>query len=136
MAGIDLPAPDDDAPLRLVALGTGETEALLWRLLATLGGGCSAGEMLEASLSFTIDKALLTCDLPAQLLEEEDIFTAEARPVGSAINAGLFGAGFALRLARAEAHAAGGSLVRADEQIVLALPLAVAGGTSEANAGT
>ena len=136
MAGIDLPAPHDGAPLRLVAVGTGETEALLWRLLATLGGGCSAGEMLEASLSFKSDKALLTCDLPAQLLEEEDIFTAEARPVGSAINAGLFGAGFALRLARAEARAAGGSLVRADEQIVLALPLAVAGGTSEANAGT
>ncbi|WP_299191936.1 histidine kinase dimerization/phospho-acceptor domain-containing protein [uncultured Erythrobacter sp.] len=122
MAGIEF----DDADIggaQLVALDSDQAEGLLWRLLATLGGGCAAGEMLEASLLAENGMARLTCDLPAQLLAEEDIFTAEAKPVGNAVNAGLFGAGFALRLARAEARAAGGSLTRDDERIVLNLPL-------------
>ncbi|MEM6267280.1 MAG: sensor histidine kinase, partial [Pseudomonadota bacterium] len=62
-------------------------------------------------------------DLPAQLLSEEDIFAAEAKPIGSAINAGLFGAGFSLRLARAEARSAGGGLARENERLTLSLPL-------------
>ncbi len=125
MAGIAFDT--DDTPY-IVALDTDPVESLLWRLLATLGGGCSAGEMLEATISDTGGggagaMAQLICDLPAQLLAEDDIFTAEVKPVGTAINAGLFGAGFALRLARAEARAAGGDLVRDDETIVLSLPL-------------
>lgn len=133
LAGIAFDPPAD-RPI-LVTLDPDELEALLWRLLATLGGGCAAGEMLTASIApvFAHDArhedagpvgiARLTCEVPAQLLAEEDIFAAEARPVGSAINAGLFGAGFALRLARAEARAAGGDLVRRDEEIALTLPL-------------
>jgi hypothetical protein len=39
------------------------------------------------------------------------------------INAGIFGAGFTFRLARAEARAAGGSLVRDGGMVVLTLPL-------------
>ncbi len=137
MAGISLDT--DDTPY-IVTLSMDCAEALLWRLLATLGGGCSAGEMLQATITGTLTgtggsatgatiggagagMAQLVCDLPAQLLAEEDIFTAEVKPVGTAINAGLFGAGFALRLARAEARAAGGGLVRDDERIVLTLPL-------------
>lgn len=120
MAGIELEvAPDHE---HLAALDQDQAEALLWRLLATLGGGCSAGEMLAAELSTEDGIVQLSCDLPAQLLSEEDIFTAEVRPVGSVINAGLFGAGFSLRLARAEARAAGGALVRDGERIVLTLP--------------
>ncbi len=122
MAGIEL-SREGNGPIA-VAVDQDELEALLWRLLATLGGGCSSGEMLEASLSVEGGVSALTCVLPAQLLSEEDIFAAEARPIGSAINAGLFGAGFALRLARAEAKAAGGALQRDDETIVLTLPLA------------
>lgn len=119
MAGIAL---DDGVVPHIAALDSDQAEALLWRLLATLGGGCSAGEMLEASLSAHGGLVRLTCDLPVQLLNEDDIFTAEARPIGTAINAGLFGAGFALRLARAEARAAGGDLARDGETIVLTLP--------------
>ena len=122
MAGIEL-SREGSGPIA-VAVDQDELEALLWRLLATLGGGCSSGEMLEANLSVEGGVSTLTCELPAQLLSEEDIFAAEARPIGSAINAGLFGAGFALRLARAEAKAAGGALQRDDETIVLTLPLA------------
>ncbi|MFU7527986.1 histidine kinase dimerization/phospho-acceptor domain-containing protein [Qipengyuania sp. ASV99] len=119
MAGIALES--GNGPY-LAALDPDQAEALLWRLLATLGGGCSAGEMLEAGLSAQGGLIRLTCDLPAQLLGEDDIFTAEAKPIGTAINAGLFGAGFALRLARAEARAAGGGLTRDGETIVLTLP--------------
>ncbi len=128
MAGITL---DTDDTQYTVALDSDQAEALLWRLLATLGGGCSAGEMLNATITDISGNgeggmAQLICDLPAQLLAEGDIFTAEVKPVGTAINAGLFGAGFALRLARAEARAAGGQLERFDETIVLSLPLFVA----------
>ena len=124
MAGIEL--EDSESRQQIVALDIDDAESLIWRLLATLGGGCAAGELLEANLSADGSMAVLSCDLPAQLLAEEDIFTAEAKPVGNAINAGLFGAGFALRLARAEAQAAGGALIRDGEKVVLTLPLLVA----------
>ena len=120
LAGIALKT--DGTPC-MVTLDHDSAEVLIWRLLATLGGGCSGGEMLEATISDAGGMAQLVCDLPAQLLAEEDIFTAQVKPVSTAINAGLFGAGFALRLARAEARAAGGGLVRDDETIVLSLPL-------------
>ncbi|MEE4207225.1 MAG: histidine kinase dimerization/phospho-acceptor domain-containing protein [Erythrobacter sp.] len=134
LSGIAFDPPADREVI--VTLDPEETDALLWRLLATLGGGCAAGEMLRATLApvlasdgpaGALGAARLTCELPAQLLAEEDIFAAEARPIGTAINAGLFGAGFALRLARAEARAAGGDLVRRDEEVVLTLPLLAAG---------
>jgi len=124
MSGIEI----EDAPNAPVEVGLAESEAetLLWRLLATLGGGCAAGEMINGTITQDSDKASLALELPASLLGEEDIFAAEARPIGTSINAGLFGAGFALRLVRAEARAAGGDLVRDDEILSLTLPLALA----------
>lgn len=121
MAGIDLDTASDE-PM-IVAIATEDAEALVWRLLATLGGSCASGEMLEAGLYARSGKACLTCELPAQLMAEDDIFSAEVKPVGAAVNAGLFGAGFALRLARAEARAAGGALEISDEAAVLTLSL-------------
>ncbi|MFN3517638.1 MAG: hypothetical protein ACK4YM_10845 [Novosphingobium sp.] len=44
------------------------------------------------------------------------------------IAAGVFGVGFALRLARAEARAAGGDLLRKDAKLRLTLPLLPAPG--------
>ncbi len=120
MAGIAIDG--SDVPC-IVPLDPEQAEAIIWRLLATLGGGCATGETLKASIVAEDDFAVLTCDLPAQLLSEEDIFAAEAKPIGTAINAGLFGAGFALRLARAEARAAGGSLLGGAEQVTLRVPL-------------
>ena len=54
---------------------------------------------------------------------DRERFAAEAKPVGAAVQAGLFGAGFALRLARAEARAAGGGLDVGEEAVTLTLPL-------------
>ncbi len=111
----------------LVPCDAEDVEALLWRLMASLAAACGAGERLEARLDPLIGggKAMvrLSCKLPAALAEEENIFAAMARPAETAINPGLFGAGFAFRLARAEARAAGGALVREGDQVALTLPL-------------
>ena len=102
-------------------------EALLWRVLASLATICGEKEMLEAQLAPVIGAkgafARLSCTLPAALAREANIFAATTKPQDSAINAGLFGAGFAFRLARAEARAAGGTLEREGERLVMTLPL-------------
>ena len=111
----------------LVGLDPEDAEALIWRLLASLGAACAPGERLVITLDPLIGgagaQARLVCTLPARLADEDNIFAASARAVDSAINAGLFGSGFALRLARAEARAAGGSLRREGTGIELTLPI-------------
>ncbi|MEO0699891.1 MAG: histidine kinase dimerization/phospho-acceptor domain-containing protein, partial [Pseudomonadota bacterium] len=104
-------------------IASDEAELLIWRILATLAAACSAGETLAGSLEAEGPRARLTCELPRQLLESEDIFSAEVKPSNSSINAGVFGAGFAFRLARAEARAAGGDLVQDAESLRLTIPL-------------
>ena len=124
-AGIALALPPDSS--LLVASDHDDAEALLWRLLASLAAACAKGERLQAHLEPLVGNgtalARLSCPLPAVLAREDDMFAATARAADGVINAGLFGAGFALRLARAEARAAGGNLVRDAAQIVLTLPL-------------
>jgi|GEM_PF-155108 len=121
MAGVELVVESDTA---LVAAIDGDSaESLMWRMLATLGGGCGAGETLQGRLSKSGGMVRLTCDLPMQLLGEDDLFAADARPISTAINPGLFGAGFALRLARAEARSGGGDLTREKDALTLSLPL-------------
>jgi hypothetical protein len=61
--------------------------------------------------------------LPARLAAEDDLFAATVRGTKGSINAGLFGTGFTLRLARAEARAAGGDLKREGDTLELILPL-------------
>lgn len=111
----------------LVAIDHDDAEALVWRLLASLAAACSPSERLGVQIEPLIGgyraMARLTCDLPARLAAADNLFAATAGPGSSAINAGLFGAGFALRLARAEARAAGGSLDRDGHRLVLSLPL-------------
>ena len=136
-------APDfADTTTLLIALDRDDAESLLWRLLASLGAACVEGETIAVQLSPLIgaDGALarLTCALPAILAAEDNLFAATARAAPGAINAGLFGAGFALRLARAEARAAGGALQRDGGKLVLTLPLLTASHSlpSEASSGT
>lgn len=136
-------APDfADTTTLLIALDRDDAESLLWRVLASLGAACAEGETIAVQLSPLIgaDGALarLTCALPAILAAEDNLFAATARGAPGAINAGLFGAGFALRLARAEARAAGGALQRDGGKLVLTLPLLTASHSlpSEASSGT
>lgn len=121
MAGFDL-APLPDTPV-LVALADEEAEALVWRVLATLASGCSAGESLEVSLALQHGAARLTCDLSAHMVAEADVFAARAKAASGGLSAGFFGVGFSLRLARAEARAAGGDLVQLDGRICLSIPM-------------
>lgn len=114
-----------DFPANLtVAVHEDEAEALVWRILATLAGIAGAGETLTLDLRAVSGEAVLTCNLPERLAREEDLFAAQIAPSATSVRAGLFGAGFSLRLANAEARAARGSLSRDDDDLKLILPLA------------
>lgn len=125
--GAGMALADDRAETLLLAIDEDEAEALLWRLLATLAGHCAADEVLAISLTAVFDGptalAQCACDLPARLAALEDPFASDVRPPDQTISAGPFGAGFALRLARAEARRAGGGLTLADGKAILHLPL-------------
>ena len=54
-------------------------------------------------------------------MNDEELFHGAA-PATHQPGAGMFGTGFALRLAAAEARAAGGSIMREHEQLLLTLP--------------
>ncbi len=111
----------------LIAIDQEDAEALVWRLLASLASACAPGERIAVSLDPLIGAkgaiGRLVCGLPARLAAEEELFAATIRSSGGAINAGLFGTGFSLRLARAEARAAGGDLKRDGSALILTLPL-------------
>ncbi len=107
----------------LLALAENEAEMLAWRVLATIAGATGAGESLSLELATGNQQAALRAQLPIKLAETEDIFASEVRGGTSTLSSGIFGAGFSLRLARAEARAAGGELVRDNGYLALTLPL-------------
>ena len=108
-----------------VDLARADAELLSWRILATLGSAAAPSEKLALTLETDAapqGTAQFIADLPASLNGSEDIFAARGKPLSVAISAGPFGPGFALRLARAEARAIGGSLRRENRQLILTLP--------------
>jgi two-component system, OmpR family, sensor kinase len=123
-AALQLAMPDDATVS--VAVDTDDAEALLWRLLASIVAASGPGEQLSLTLDLVTGAggslARLTCALPAALAAEDNLFAATALPATSAVSPGLFGAGFALRLARAEARGCGGSLVRDGAALTLTMP--------------
>ncbi len=108
----------------LVGIAKLDVEQIAWRLLATLAGVSAPHEALKLRLRERDSKARLDLTLPACLaaLDGESLFTAAVGAIPQVISAGVFGVGFALRLARAEARAAGGDLVRKDGKLRLTLP--------------
>jgi two-component system OmpR family sensor kinase len=113
-----------DEPSLAVPLAGIEVERMVWRLLATLAGVSAPGERLKLRLRQKHGVVRLDAALPAQLASrtEEEIFHAAAGSVPQVVSAGVFGVGFALRLARAEARAAGGDLLRKGDRLRLTLP--------------
>ncbi|WP_010414339.1 histidine kinase dimerization/phospho-acceptor domain-containing protein [Citromicrobium sp. JLT1363] len=109
-----------------VDLAKPDAELLSWRILATLGSAAAPSEKLALTLDHEAgpngNTAQFVADLPASLNGSEDIFAARGKPLSVAISAGPFGPGFALRLARAEARAIGGSLRRENRRLILTLP--------------
>ncbi|GAB7553908.1 hypothetical protein NRB_34180 [Novosphingobium sp. 11B] len=105
-----------------------EVERLVWRLFAALAGSTAPGETLElrwsrrpAAQGAIIELAV---QLPAILAERdpEALFDPVASERGQSLAAGMFGIGFTLRLAAAEAAAAGGALQRIANSLHLSLP--------------
>ena len=105
-----------------VALGRDDGALLAWRLLAVLAGALSPGEVVELALRGSGEAIELEAELPISLAGEDDIFAIAPRGEAPPVTAGMFGTGFTLRLARAEAQAAGGSLELREERLVLSLP--------------
>ncbi len=108
----------------LVPFAQIEIERIVWRLLATLSGVAGPGEVLKLKLQRKDDRLRLDVALPAVLASREDaaLFETSVGAVPQVIAAGVFGIGFALRLVKAEAQAAGGQLVRKDDRLRLTLP--------------
>lgn len=112
-----------------VALDGTEAERLCWRLLATLAGNGAAGEILSVTLERRRGAVQAAFTLPQALaaLSDEALFHAAVQPGAQQAGtmapvAGMFGTGFALRLAAVEARAAGGDLTRDARQLLLTLP--------------
>jgi hypothetical protein len=129
-AGLVLALPE--TTIMLAAVDPDDAEALVWRMLASLAAACDADEQLALGIEPLIGAngafVRLTCTLPVRLAREDNLFAATTRTSDSGINAGLFGAGFALRLARAEARSVGGTLMRDGDALALSLPLLTGAG--------
>ena len=108
----------------LVPLERDEAARMMWRLLAALAGASAEGEVLPVRWDATAEEAMLAVGLPLAL--QGNAAGPPALPQGvegaQALSAGLFGIGFTLRLATAEAAAAGGELLRDHDQLYLRLP--------------
>ena len=110
------------APVPLIPLAAPDAETMAWRLLATLAGATGAGEQLQIELEPRDGNLQLNCEMPFSLAAKDDIFGSSSKPASGALSAGMFGAGFSLRLVRAEARAIGGDLTRVDDWLLLTLP--------------
>ncbi|MDP3906852.1 histidine kinase dimerization/phospho-acceptor domain-containing protein [Novosphingobium sp.] len=121
--GSGFEARQDDGEL-ILPLARIEVERIVWRLLATLAGTAAPGEQLKLRLRRKGSNIRLSVGLPAVLAAKNDaaLFAAATGSVPQVIAAGVFGVGFALRLVKAEAHAAGGTLDRHKDRLRLELP--------------
>ncbi|PLK25642.1 histidine kinase [Novosphingobium sp. TH158] len=117
----------EEAPALPVDLAREEAERLTWRMMATLAAAAAPGERLALGLQKHGQSAILTIALPKSLADQTDVFHAAASQGSTPISAGMFGSGFALRLAASEARAAGGRLERLGNLLRLELPLALDG---------
>ena len=122
-AGFDLVAGSSELP---VPLAQDEVRLLCWRVLASIAGTLSPGERLPVRVGEDHRQAAIAIDLPQAIRRQGDPFAVSATDQRAALSAGMFGQGFALRLAKAEAGAAGGTLSIADGLLDLRLPLLTA----------
>jgi hypothetical protein len=123
-SGFDLP-PEIEATALPVQMDRTEAERLVWRLLAALAGATAPDEILELSWTHDANDGIaLRIGLPATLAarEESELFETAPGERGQPLSAGMFGLGFTLRLAAAEAAAAGGMLQRDGKVMRLDLP--------------
>jgi len=113
-----------DAPPLRAAIDRDDVLLLVWRLLAALASATAPGDVLDLNLAEQDGRPVLTIELPSPMTERLEQARASGQPVEAArsLPAGMFGIGFTLRLAGAEARAAGGALERQDGRFRLILP--------------
>jgi signal transduction histidine kinase len=106
----------------IMAIDHDEARLLCWRMLASAVGALAPGERLRLDLRSAGPEVRLEIELPVALRATGDGDRPGAAPRG-AISAGMFGPRFALRLATAEARAAGGALQIGAETMRLTMPV-------------
>ena len=99
-----------------------ELLALVWRVLATLAGAMAPAERIEARLAGDGSRITLECDLPATIAAQDDPFANTPSDRPPTLTVGMFGSGFALRLARAEVQSCGGSFKIDSVKLAFTLP--------------
>ncbi len=119
-----------DEGVLIVPLAPEEAERFSWRLLGTLAGATAPGETIRLELRRVmlfggLPAIELEARLPSALARLEDPFDAAPPETDQAVNTGMFGSGFALRLSAAEARAGGGKLEIGAGTLRLTLPAKV-----------
>ncbi|VWX51895.1 HAMP domain-containing sensor histidine kinase [Novosphingobium sp. 9U] len=114
----------DAAPSLTIGIEEDEIARLVWRVLAGLAGLTAPGEHLQLELAREGTHATLAVRMPDAMIERLDAAAISGQPVEGArsLSSGMFGIGFTLRLAAAEAAAAGGALRRVAGAFHLSLP--------------
>ncbi|WP_333604904.1 sensor histidine kinase [Novosphingobium sp.] len=107
-----------------IALDEAEVERLIWRLFAALAGATAPDEALGLSWSLERHTISVRVALPGALvkLKDGELFDTSPGERAQSLSASMFGIGFSLRLAAAEASAAGGGLQRVGNTLHLWLP--------------
>ena len=123
------------APALPVRMDLQEAERMIWRLLAALAGSTAPDEQLALRWWADSARVRVEVELPQALAgyEGDSLFAIPPAERGSALSAGTFGIGFTLRLAAAEAAAAGGNLSHVDGLLRLDLPGLTASVASHSN---
>jgi K+-sensing histidine kinase KdpD len=136
-SGFALPS-DPSATSLPVNVARPEVERLIWRLFAALAGSTAPGETLELGWSARGAMVEIAVALPTVLAERDAdaLFDAVAGERGQSLATGMFGIGFTLRLAAAEASAAGGLLHRVDDRLHLTLPALTAADAGNSTSAT
>jgi hypothetical protein len=131
-------ASDPSAARLPVRVARPEVERLVWRLFAALAGSTAPGEALNLAWSLRGNMVEVAVELPALLAERapDALFDAVAGERGQSLATGMFGIGFTLRLAAAEAAGAGGALQRRGTSLHLALPALTGAGARDSKAAT
>jgi hypothetical protein len=131
-------ASDPSAASLPVRVARPEVERLVWRLFAALAGSTAPGEALDLTWSVRGAVVEVAVALPSLLAERDAdaLFDAVAGERGQSLATGMFGIGFTLRLAAAEAAACGGLLHRIDNTLRLTLPALTAAGSGNSTSAT
>lgn len=116
-------APHPDSHL-VVGIDKDEVARLMWRLLAAIAGASNSGEMIDIDLRCDGASVITTIGIPPTLSARlnDAAQPGHSPALAKPLSAGIFGVGFTLRLAAAEARAAGGSLLQGETRITLSLP--------------